>query len=304
MKMNFIKKAGLVACTFAFVALGSAYVSPIADAVDVPQTAATLSGVTVYSNSKASIDASNINEGYISVKYTGGKEVRIKVQVIKEGGATYTYDLNNWGGAEVFNLTQGDGKYQIAVYEQNPSTGKYATAYSTSVTVTLRNELLPFLYPNQYVNYNASSATVAKAAEVVPVGATDVQKIQSVFTFVTNHFSYDYNLAATVQSGYLPVVDNALAAQKGICFDYSSVMSAMLRSQGIPTKLEIGYAGDIYHAWISCYISGTGWVDNVIKFDGINWTLMDPTFVETGGHSQYAYTYTTTASNYVTKYSH
>ncbi len=35
-------------------------------------------------------------------------------------------------------------------------------------------------------------------------------------------------------------------------------MTAMLRSQGIPTKLEIGYSGEAYHAWISTWIDGVG----------------------------------------------
>ena len=54
-------------------------------------------------------------------------------------------------------------------------------------------------------------------------------------------------------------------------------MSAMLRSQRIPTKLEVGYSGDVYHAWISCYVDEIGWVDNIIEFDGKNWSIMDPT---------------------------
>ena len=54
-------------------------------------------------------------------------------------------------------------------------------------------------------------------------------------------------------------------------------MTAMLRSQGIPTKLEVGYSEDVYHAWISVYLEDKGWVDDVIEFDGHSWTLMDPT---------------------------
>ena len=64
---------------------------------------------------------------------------------------------------------------------------------------------------------------------------------------------------------------------KGICFDYAALMTSMLRSQRIPTKLEVGYAGETYHAWISTYVDDKGWVDDIIKFDGKNWQLMDPT---------------------------
>lgn len=54
-------------------------------------------------------------------------------------------------------------------------------------------------------------------------------------------------------------------------------MCAMLRSQRIPSRLEVGYVGELYHAWISCYIDEIGWVDRIIEFDGHSWSLMDPT---------------------------
>jgi transglutaminase-like putative cysteine protease len=60
-------------------------------------------------------------------------------------------------------------------------------------------------------------------------------------------------------------------------------MTAMLRSQGIPTKLVIGYAGDIYHAWISVYTEEKGWIENAIEFHGNEWVRMDPTFASTTG---------------------
>ena len=64
----------------------------------------------------------------------------------------------------------------------------------------------------------------------------------------------------------------------GICLDYAAVMASMLRSQNIPTRLEVGYAGNAYHAWISTYITDVGWVNGVIEFNGTSWSLMDPSF--------------------------
>ena len=80
-----------------------------------------------------------------------------------------------------------------------------------------------------------------------------------------------------MESDYLPDVDETLRSEKGICFDYAALMAAMLRSQKIPTRLEIGYAGTTYHAWISTYITDVGWVNGIIRFDGTDWSLMDPT---------------------------
>ena len=52
----------------------------------LPVKAAPVTGVKVYANAKASVDASNLSEGYVMVKYTGGKHVKIKVQITQEGG--------------------------------------------------------------------------------------------------------------------------------------------------------------------------------------------------------------------------
>ena len=81
---------------------------------------------------------------------------------------------------------------------------------------------------------------------------------------MTSRLSYDYDKAGAVlaggMSGYLPDIDEAFETKKGICFDYAALMTAMLRAQGIPSQLVIGYAGEVYHAWINVYIENVGWI--------------------------------------------
>lgn len=309
MKKNILKRAGTFVLALALLGTAALTVgaagweAKAAKAAVLPQKAEPKTGVTVYANEKASVDASNLAEGYLMVKYTGGKSVRIKVQITKSGGATYTYDLNNTGAVETFPLTEGDGTYTVKVFENTTGT-KYAQAFSTSVTMTLRNDFLPFLYPNQYVNYTMDAQTVAVGAQLCTGKTDDLAKVTAVFDWVVDSFTYDYDKAATVQSGYLPVVDTVLAEKKGICFDYAAVMSAMLRSQNIPCKLVVGYAGKVYHAWIDVYVKGVGWVRNAIYFDGKSWTMMDPTFVSTGKGSASIMKYVTTPSNYSQKYAY
>lgn len=299
-----IKRAAAAALALTLAAgmvTGLAAATPIAHAAALPAKSDTQTGVTVYANDKASVDASNLSEGYVIVKYTGGKQVRIKVRITKSGGTTYDYDLNNKGNAETFPLVEGNGTYSIKVFE-NTSTDRYVQAYSTEVSMTLRNEFLPFLYPNQYVNFNSNSKTVEKAAALMKGKSSEVDKVAAVFDYVVSNTSYDYDLAKTVKSGYLPNVDNTLSTKKGICFDYAALMTAMLRSQGIPCKLVIGYAGTIYHAWINVYITGVGWVDGFIYFDGQKWSLMDPTFMSSGKGSDDIKKFIATPSNYTQKY--
>lgn len=272
----------VLAASLAFAGLTSLEVNA---SVRTPQA----SGANVTGNDKASIDASNISEGYVMVKYTGGKPGPVKLILAKNGGTQYTYNITKSNEYEVFPFTEGNGTYKLTVFE-NVSGTKYSAAYGTELNVTLKSEFSPFLYPNQYVNFNSSSKVVSVAQQIAGTGS-DIEKVQAVYDYVVNGFTYDYEKAKSVQSSYLPVVDATLASKKGICFDYASVMVAMLRSQELPTKLVIGYAGQVYHAWISVYIQGQGWVDNIIYFDGTKWKIMDPTFASTskpaGGTSTY-----------------
>ena len=80
-------------------------------------------------------------------------------------------------------------------------------------------------------------------------------------------------------------------------------MTAMLRSQRIPAKLQVGYAGETYHAWISVYTEEDGWLDNVIQFDGNTWQLLDPTFASNNERSEVA-EYVGDGDNYLLKYSY
>lgn len=258
------------------------------------------SGTTVFSNGSAVIDASNASQGYVMVKYSGGTS-RIKVRISK--GTEYTYDLNTAGNYEVFPLTEGSGTYTIKVFQQVQGTS-YAQVMSQTVTANIGYSQSPFLYPNQFCNFNANSAVVAKAAELTGGIADPLAKVQAVYLLCHDHISYDYQKAASVQSGYLPVPDATLASGKGICFDYAAVMTSMLRSQDIPTKLVIGYTGGTYHAWVSVYLSGQGWVDNIIYFDGTNWRYMDPTFASSGKGDASVSNYISNQSNYQAKFTY
>lgn len=290
--------AGVLALALAGGALSAAL------AGTVPTPAAPKAGVTVYKNAKAEVDASNLAEGFVTLRYTGGKDVKIKAQITKSGATdVYTYNLDKKGAAETFPLTEGDGTYNIKVFE-NTTGNNYAQAYACKVDLALRSEFLPFLYPNQYVNFTQQSKTAAKAAELTKGKTKELDKVAEIYHYTVEHISYDYELAKTVKSGYLPDVDAVLKSGKGICFDYAAVMAAMLRSQGIPCKLVVGYAGKVYHAWINVYISGTGWVDNLIYFDGESWSLMDPTFVSNGKGDKNILKYVGDGSNYTQTYAY
>jgi len=257
-------------------------------------------GELVKSNDKAAIDYSNTSDGYVMINFTAATTKRLKVKVTGPSTVDYTYNLPA-GQWTTFPLSDGNGNYTIKVYE-NTTGNKYAAVLTLSTNVVLGDEFAPFLRPNQYVNYSASSAAVSKAKELTANCTNAIDKVGVIYDYVVKNFSYDKQKAATVQSGYLPDLDQVMAAKKGICFDYASLMTAMLRSQNVPCKLVVGYAGTAYHAWINVWSEETGWVEGVIYFNGTAWQRMDPTFASSGKQSASIMKYIGDGSNYTEKY--
>lgn len=237
------------------------------------------SGTMRTSNGSADIDYSHAEDGYVMVLFHPQTQQRLKV-LVQGPETTYSYNLpiGEW---TVFPLSDGNGTYRVGVYE-NTSGNRYATVLIAEFEVQLQDEFAPFLRPNQYVNYVHAENVVNKGAELTAQIEDPLEKVTAIYHFVVSTLTYDKEKAETVKSGYLPDLEEILAAETGICFDYAALMAAMLRSQGIPCKLVVGYAGNIYHAWISVWTEETGWIDGFIFFDGQIWKRMDPTFASSG----------------------
>ena len=258
-------------------------------------------GVTVYQNDFASIDASNTSQGYVMVKYNGTNE-KVKLRITCPDQSCYTYLISDRGAYDTFPLTAGNGSYALQVLE-NVAGDTYTVSLAQSINVNIEDEFLPFLYPNQYVNFHTDSKAVSKGSDLAKDTYSDLDVVQNIYNYVIKNISYDTKKAQNVSYGYVPDIDDTLSSKKGICFDYAALMASMLRSQNIPTKLEVGYSGDAYHAWISTYIDDKGWVDDIIQFNGNTWQIMDPTLAATND-SAAVKKYIGDGSHYVVKYTY
>jgi len=80
--------------------------------------------------------------------------------------------------------------------------------------------------------------------------------------------AFEYELGVT--EVHSPV-DDALAAERGVCQDFAHIMIAIARSWGIPARYVSGYlhhrrAGqdrsgeDATHAWVEAYLPSLGWI--------------------------------------------
>ncbi len=256
-------------------------------------------GYATATGKSAEIDYSNASKGYFMTNWSGDN-IRIKVQATGPSGVTYTYDLpaNDW---TAFPFSDGSGSYLVRVMRNTTGT-KYAVAVKTTIDVQLEDAFMPFLTSTQYVDFENAPNAVSKASELCSGKSGNLDKVAAVFDYVVDNVSYDYNLAKNIPSTYIADLDRTMSSKSGICFDYAALMAGMLRSQGVPCKLVVGYAGKAYHAWVSVWVDGEGWVDGVIFFDGTEWTRMDPTYTSTSNRSDAVMQYIGDGSHYTTKY--
>ena len=215
-------------------------------------------GDIIYQGGGATLDATHADSGYVMVKMSSSKKLKVRIT----GDEQYTYDLAGDGEYDVYPLQNGNREYTLVVYEQVKG-----NSYSQVLSRTLRPEMAdvnaPFLGPNCYTWYTADSAVVQLGNELCAGLTTDQEKVNAVYQYVTSNYIYDYMTAMMVsagqQSGYVPDLDAMLEKKMGICFDFSALMGALLRSQGIPTQMVMGYADITYHAWNNILIDGE-WV--------------------------------------------
>ncbi len=204
-------------------------------------------------NGKLVVDASHMDEGYVMVCTNSPTKKGLKLRV-SVGKVQFMYDLNNEGEYEAFPLQLGSAKYDIALFE-NASGNKYSAGGKVTLDVKLKDENAAFLVPNQYVNYVRESLTVLKSDELA--GDVSAKEAYQIITqFMADEFSYDFVRAKTIKSGTLPEVDPTFERRAGVCQDLAAVMVCMLRVQGIPAKLVIGYADKYYHAWTMAVVDG------------------------------------------------
>lgn len=210
-------------------------------------------GSEVKKNGKLVLDISNKKQGYVMARVKQAGKHRFKLRM-SFGKTELTYDLNQDGDFEVFPLQQGSGSYTISLFE-NVKGKKYSAQGKVSLKVKLDDENAAFLVPNQYVDYGLFTKAVKKSDELC-AGASPSECYKIITNYITTEFSYDFVRAATVKSGMLPDIDYCYENHMGICQDLSAVMACMLRVQGVPSKLVIGYADKYYHAWNFTVVDG------------------------------------------------
>lgn len=192
------------------------------------------------------LDPTGIQDGYF-LAMRNPTNSGLKMRVTKDK-IQYTYDLNNQGEYEIFPLQLGSGKYNVSLYRNVKGT-KYAKDAEVTLDVQLTNEDAAFLVPSQYVHYTPESYAVLAAQQLCEGVESDEEKLEILTKFIVENFTYDHERARQQKTFYLGDANMCFETRKGLCQDYAVMLAAMLRTQGIPTKMVLGYAQNFYHAW-------------------------------------------------------
>lgn len=215
-------------------------------------TAALLGGTAQAANE---IDVSTASAGYFTV--SAESTTRMKVGVTANGATVY-YDYTP-GNTSSYVFAQGDGRYTVTLF-RNISGTKYKKVTSTQVDVRMESELAPYLASTEEITFSETDAVGLKAAELCANAVSDSEKVVAIHNYIAANFTYDYDLAAQIQSGavkvYTPDTSAVLANQKGICYDMASLFAAMCRSQGVPCAIARGYLDGQSHAWNMVWVDG------------------------------------------------
>lgn len=244
----------------------------------------------------------NVSDGYVCA--VGESDKRLKFRVML-GEQEYFYDLKNNGTAEAFPLQMGNGEYTLEIWENIKDT-RYSQVFTTKKEVVLTDEFAPFLVPSQIVSFDQSSEVVSLANQITENASTEAEVVESIYKYITDTISYNTEFARKVQArdvtSYVPDLDQVLKQKSGICYDYSSLCAAMLRSQGIPTKLVTGNVApnDVYHAWNMVYLKDSGWTYKKIRLEKNAWGRIDTTLAA-GSNSTQLGDFVGNGQNYIEK---
>lgn len=163
--------------------------------------------------------------------------------------------------------TQRGESYRMTVVEPRPSYQQLAatTAVAASDPVMTR-----------YGSKPAVSATVRKDTATAAGGAaTPFGKAEGIYHYFSDG-TQGFQYSLTVRSG--PTNDplqNFLVNKQGYCEQYATAMAVMLRLEGIPSRVVLGYTagtansdGSTWtvtnhdaHAWVEAYFAGVGWTE-------------------------------------------
>lgn len=206
---------------------------------------------TAYGKELPYINIRYVSQGIVRISYQSDKKIKV---IVKNNDKQYTYNLTADGREETYPLQLGSGQYTVGVYE-NTTESKYKKLISKTFHLEDIEEQIIYLNAVQNVNWNEADKAIEFAKELTKDKKTNMEKAVIIYAYIVANFNYDEDKIKGLAYNYIPEVDSILNAKGGICYDFSTLYGAMLRSVGVPAKLVTGYSSNAigYHSWNEVY---------------------------------------------------
>ncbi len=197
-----------------------------------------------------------------SIKY---KAVLVRV-ALNNDQVYYYYPLNQQAVAGEVYLRFGEGNYQIDVNLVTPSDNPALITFENLASFQVHNTKAGdkrYLLPSWGIESD-DAAIKTKAEQLTNGTKGDLNKVKVLHEWVCKNMKYDMDKYLANQFYDNDGAAKALGTQKGLCRDYSNLLTAMCRALGMEAKTiigEAGGAGSWYgHAWNEVKVNGK-WIN-------------------------------------------
>jgi transglutaminase-like putative cysteine protease len=138
------------------------------------------------------------------------------------------------------------------------------------------SNLLKYLNPTSFWEVN-DEYIKTEANTLLENKSNIIDIIRGDYTFVGEKITYDEEIAESLLTNERIGAKRALQSGSGVCVEYADALTAILRAQGIPSRVAFGYSNsgiDKYaqagHAWVQAWIPQYGWLSIDPTYEGVN----------------------------------
>ncbi len=215
------------------------------------------------------------------IKLQGKTKVdKLKILVMRDKDQKwFDVNINEGNFNEEIWLTEGTGSYTVALMV-NEDGRKYS--FGPKFTIKNTKEVNKYLAPTKHIESN-NEKVIELSRKIVEGKNTDLEKVKAIYEWVADNIKYDYKKYSNHQknnydNNYGALV--TLETNKGVCYDYSTLVAALGRAAQLETKviegegITNGFRG--LHAWNEIYISEEN-----------RWIKLDSTFAATSGSNYF-----------------
>ena len=199
------------------------------------------------------LDYSTLEKGLVFVSADNIKPEKLRISIYKD--ASDVQSCNRVFKEGYYPLINGTGTYYLQIFAES-ITETFAGVATTSFFAEF-DEVELFKYSNFAATYHEDSPLAHKAYAATKDLDGDHEKASEITRILRISIIYDLDYGALPEEA--GDCDLFYERGRGVCYHFSALFSAMMRSIGIPTREVRGslvFVEGMYHSWNEYYSDG------------------------------------------------